>query len=304
MLQIDMLLDRRPKDLSGGQRQRVAIGRAVVREPTIFLFDEPLSNLDAELRVDMRGEISALHKRLGNTMIYVTHDQVEAMTMADKIAVLRLGELEQFGRPLDLFNAPENLFVAGFIGSPKMNFLKGIVGEDRTLPDARHRRSRHPAGDRLRPASRPEGHAGPAPQRLAPRRHRRAPCRDPRHRATGLRKLPLRPFRRRHAVDGPQSRPDPPATGRTRGPHREFRRHPPLRHGNHPQPADVTPSSFRQYARGARGTASPDRPTRAPEGGARRTVRPQGMAIRRGLPQGARGGRFTPQGTSDPRLAE
>jgi multiple sugar transport system ATP-binding protein len=132
MLQIDMLLDRRPKDLSGGQRQRVAIGRAVVREPRIFLFDEPLSNLDAELRVDMRGEISALHKRLGNTMVYVTHDQVEAMTMADKIAVLRLGELEQFGRPLDLFNAPENLFVAGFIGSPKMNFLKGTVGEDRT----------------------------------------------------------------------------------------------------------------------------------------------------------------------------
>jgi multiple sugar transport system ATP-binding protein len=132
MLQIDMLLDRRPKDLSGGQRQRVAIGRAVVREPRIFLFDEPLSNLDAELRVDMRGEISALHKRLGNTMVYVTHDQVEAMTMADRIAVLRLGELEQFGRPLDLFNAPENLFVAGFIGSPKMNFLKGKVGEDRT----------------------------------------------------------------------------------------------------------------------------------------------------------------------------
>jgi multiple sugar transport system ATP-binding protein len=132
MLQIDMLLDRRPKDLSGGQRQRVAIGRAVVREPEVFLFDEPLSNLDAELRVDMRGEISTLHKRLGNTMVYVTHDQVEAMTMADKIAVLRLGELEQFGRPLDLYNAPENLFVAGFIGSPKMNFLTGQVGEDRT----------------------------------------------------------------------------------------------------------------------------------------------------------------------------
>ncbi|MGP1357926.1 ABC transporter ATP-binding protein [Roseicyclus sp.] len=132
MLQIDPLLDRRPKDLSGGQRQRVAIGRAVVREPRVFLFDEPLSNLDAELRVDMRGEISTLHRRLGNTMIYVTHDQVEAMTMADKIAVLRLGELEQFGRPLDLFNAPENLFVAGFIGSPRMNFLRGTVGEDRT----------------------------------------------------------------------------------------------------------------------------------------------------------------------------
>lgn len=127
MLQIDMLLDRRPKDLSGGQRQRVAIGRAVVREPSIFLFDEPLSNLDAELRVDMRGEIASLHRRLGNTMIYVTHDQVEAMTMADKIAVLRLGELEQFGRPLDIYNNPANIFVAGFIGSPKMNFLEGSV---------------------------------------------------------------------------------------------------------------------------------------------------------------------------------
>ncbi len=131
MLQIDKLLDRKPKDLSGGQRQRVAIGRAVVREPRVFLFDEPLSNLDAELRVDMRGEITALHRRLGNTMIYVTHDQVEAMTMADKIAVLRLGELEQFGRPLDLYNQPCNVFVAGFIGSPKMNFLKGKVDADR-----------------------------------------------------------------------------------------------------------------------------------------------------------------------------
>jgi len=134
MLQIDPLLDRRPKDLSGGQRQRVAIGRAVVREPRVFLFDEPLSNLDAELRVDMRGEIASLHRRLENTMIYVTHDQVEAMTMADKIAVLRLGELEQFGRPLDLYNSPRNLFVAGFIGSPKMNFIAGTVdGTDRTL---------------------------------------------------------------------------------------------------------------------------------------------------------------------------
>jgi multiple sugar transport system ATP-binding protein len=134
MLQIEQLLDRRPKDLSGGQRQRVAIGRAVVREPRVFLFDEPLSNLDAELRVDMRGEIAALHRRLGNTMIYVTHDQVEAMTMADKIAVLRLGKLEQFGAPLDLYNRPANLFVAGFIGSPKMNFLTGKVdANDRTL---------------------------------------------------------------------------------------------------------------------------------------------------------------------------
>lgn len=127
MLQIDELLERKPKDLSGGQRQRVAIGRAVVREPSIFLFDEPLSNLDAELRVDMRGEIASLHGRLKNTMIYVTHDQVEAMTMADKIAVLRLGVLEQYGAPLDIYNNPANQFVAGFIGSPRMNFLSGHV---------------------------------------------------------------------------------------------------------------------------------------------------------------------------------
>ncbi len=130
MLQIDDYLHRKPGQLSGGQRQRVAIGRAVVREPRIFLFDEPLSNLDAELRVAMRGEIADLHRRLGNTMVYVTHDQVEAMTMADKIAVLRAGRLEQFGPPLELFNHPANLFVAGFIGSPKMNFLDGTVNDD------------------------------------------------------------------------------------------------------------------------------------------------------------------------------
>ncbi|MGB3501773.1 MAG: sn-glycerol-3-phosphate ABC transporter ATP-binding protein UgpC [Mesorhizobium sp.] len=127
MLQIENYLDRRPKQLSGGQRQRVAIGRAVVREPRVFLFDEPLSNLDAELRVTMRGEISALHRRLGNTMIYVTHDQVEAMTMADKIVVLRLGRIEQVGSPLELYNSPANQFVAGFIGSPRMNFIDVTV---------------------------------------------------------------------------------------------------------------------------------------------------------------------------------
>jgi multiple sugar transport system ATP-binding protein len=127
MLRMEQLLERRPGQLSGGQRQRVAIGRAVVREPKLFLFDEPLSNLDAELRVQMRVEIGNLHQRLGNTMTYVTHDQVEAMTMADRIAVLRDGRLEQFGRPLDLYNRPANLFVAGFIGSPRMNFLSGKV---------------------------------------------------------------------------------------------------------------------------------------------------------------------------------
>jgi multiple sugar transport system ATP-binding protein len=127
MLQIEPLLERTPRQLSGGQRQRVAIGRALVREPKIFLFDEPLSNLDAELRVQMRTEISALHRRLGNTMIYVTHDQIEAMTMADKIVVLRQGRVEQAGRPLDLYNRPANRFVAGFIGSPQMNFLEARI---------------------------------------------------------------------------------------------------------------------------------------------------------------------------------
>ncbi|NVK47527.1 MAG: ABC transporter ATP-binding protein [Rhodobacteraceae bacterium] len=118
-------LDRKPGQLSGGQRQRVAIGRAIVREPAAFLFDEPLSNLDAALRVGMRLEISELHKRLATTMIYVTHDQVEAMTMADKIVVLRAGNIEQVGSPLELYNRPRNVFVAGFIGSPKMNLITG-----------------------------------------------------------------------------------------------------------------------------------------------------------------------------------
>jgi len=118
-------LDRKPGQLSGGQRQRVAIGRAIVREPAAFLFDEPLSNLDAALRVGMRLEISELHKRLATTMIYVTHDQVEAMTMADKIVVLRAGIIEQVGSPLELYKAPRNVFVAGFIGSPKMNLIEG-----------------------------------------------------------------------------------------------------------------------------------------------------------------------------------
>ena len=127
VLNLTDYLDRRPGQLSGGQRQRVAIGRAIVREPSAFLFDEPLSNLDAALRVGMRLEISELHKRLETTMIYVTHDQVEAMTMADKIVVLRAGNIEQVGSPLDLYNQPRNRFVAGFIGSPRMNFLEGAV---------------------------------------------------------------------------------------------------------------------------------------------------------------------------------
>jgi multiple sugar transport system ATP-binding protein len=125
VLNLTNYLDRRPGQLSGGQRQRVAIGRAIVREPSAFLFDEPLSNLDAALRVGMRQEISELHQSLKTTMIYVTHDQVEAMTMADKIVVLNAGRIEQVGSPLELYRNPKNLFVAGFIGSPRMNFITG-----------------------------------------------------------------------------------------------------------------------------------------------------------------------------------
>lgn len=126
-LKLSALLDRKPRELSGGQRQRVAIGRAIVREPSVFLFDEPLSNLDATLRVNTRLEIAKLHRDLGATMIYVTHDQIEAMTLASKIVVLNHGRIEQVGTPLDLYRNPRNLFVAGFIGSPRMNFIRGKV---------------------------------------------------------------------------------------------------------------------------------------------------------------------------------
>ncbi|WP_105901738.1 ABC transporter ATP-binding protein [Vibrio gangliei] len=126
-LQLEALLDRKPAQLSGGQRQRVAIGRAIIRNPDVFLFDEPLSNLDAELRVDMRLHIAKLHQELKSTMIYVTHDQVEAMTLADKIVVLKAGKIEQVGTPMDLYFNPLNQFVAGFIGSPKMNFIDATV---------------------------------------------------------------------------------------------------------------------------------------------------------------------------------
>ncbi|WP_226781603.1 ABC transporter ATP-binding protein [Oceaniglobus trochenteri] len=123
ILSLTAMLDRYPKQLSGGQRQRVAMGRAIVRDPKVFLFDEPLSNLDAKLRVQMRSEIKELHQRLGTTIVYVTHDQIEAMTMADKIVVMKDGHVEQIGAPLDLYDTPANLFVAGFIGSPSMNFM-------------------------------------------------------------------------------------------------------------------------------------------------------------------------------------
>ena len=132
MLSLDDYLERRPAELSGGQRQRVAIGRAVVRKPTLFLFDEPLSNLDAALRVNTRLEIASLHRRLSATMVYVTHDQVEAMTLADRIVVLNDGRIEQIGTPMELYNNPANQFVAGFIGSPQMNFIDGkVLGDGR-----------------------------------------------------------------------------------------------------------------------------------------------------------------------------
>jgi multiple sugar transport system ATP-binding protein len=143
ILGLTKLLDRYPRQLSGGQRQRVAMGRAIVRDPQVFLFDEPLSNLDAKLRVAMRTEIKALHQRLKTTTIYVTHDQIEAMTMADKIVVMHDGVVEQVGAPLELYDRPANLFVAGFIGSPAMNFLKGhlqggrfVTGSGISLPVA------------------------------------------------------------------------------------------------------------------------------------------------------------------------
>ena len=140
ILQMEHLLDRRPSQLSGGQRQRVAIGRAIVRKPQVFLFDEPLSNLDAALRMDMRMQIGKLHQQLGATMVYVTHDQVEAMTLADKIVVLKDGLVQQIGSPMDLYHNPENLFVTGFLGSPAMNFLDvdvvAVTGTTATVRNA------------------------------------------------------------------------------------------------------------------------------------------------------------------------
>jgi multiple sugar transport system ATP-binding protein len=167
ILQIGALLERKPKALSGGQRQRVAIGRAIVREPKVFLFDEPLSNLDAKLRVQMRIEISKIHRNLKSTIIYVTHDQIEAMTMASRIVVLNAGKVEQVGAPLELYHNPVNRFVAGFIGSPKMNFLPcKLVSADAkeakvALPDGTHvtvavDATRASAGDELTLGARPE----------------------------------------------------------------------------------------------------------------------------------------------------
>ncbi|KQY23895.1 ABC transporter ATP-binding protein [Rhizobium sp. Root482] len=137
MLALEQLLDRKPSQLSGGQRQRVAMGRAIVRDPAVFLFDEPLSNLDAKLRVQMRTEIKSLHQKVGTTSIYVTHDQIEAMTLADRIVVLNAGRIEQVGTPMELYRTPANLFVAGFIGSPAMNLIDGTVDGETDSPVVR-----------------------------------------------------------------------------------------------------------------------------------------------------------------------
>ncbi|WP_114187528.1 ABC transporter ATP-binding protein [Microvirga aerophila] len=176
ILKLSHLLDRKPRELSGGQRQRVAIGRAIVREPSVFLFDEPLSNLDAALRVNTRLEIAKLHRELGATMIYVTHDQIEAMTLASKIVVLNHGRIEQVGAPLDLYHAPQNLFVAGFIGSPRMNFIKGQVrsvdergaliafaGTEALVQEAHGRLAK---GDEITLGIRPEHMASEGPQTI------------------------------------------------------------------------------------------------------------------------------------------
>jgi len=169
ILGIEQYLDRKPKALSGGQRQRVAVGRAIVRKPKVFLFDEPLSNLDAKLRVQMRTEISKLHQRLGATMIYVTHDQTEAMTMADRIVLMKDGIVQQIDTPLDIYNKPSNRFVAGFIGSPAMNFMEGTVtkkkgisfeeqggGVELAIPRKNHRRLSRYVGKPVVVGLRPE----------------------------------------------------------------------------------------------------------------------------------------------------
>ncbi|NDV00183.1 ABC transporter ATP-binding protein [Pseudoroseicyclus tamaricis] len=157
ILRIEELMERKPRQLSGGQKQRVAIGRAIVREPSLFLFDEPLSNLDAELRVQMRVELSGLYERLGTTMVYVTHDQTEAMTMAKRIAVMRAGIVEQLGTPYELYNFPRNLFVATFIGSPKMNIFEGEArGDSVVISDFGQLSLGHPVTGAVSVGIRPE----------------------------------------------------------------------------------------------------------------------------------------------------
>ena len=205
MLRLEQLLERYPRDLSGGQRQRVAIGRAIVREPDVFLFDEPLSNLDAALRVSTRVEIARLHRLLGATIVYVTHDQIEAMTLADRIVVMNQGRIEQVGKPLDLYYAPANLFVAGFIGSPAMNFFPATVERvdggtargERRVDRAADAAGRRADGRRRADDRRPAGAPGAGGDRRF-RRHRRRRT----GRAAGRGLLRPCPARRRQADGG------------------------------------------------------------------------------------------------------
>ena len=231
MLDIAGLLERLPRQLSGGQRQRVAIGRAVVRDARLFLFDEPLSNLDAKLRDEMRSEIKRLHQELGKTMVYVTHDQVEAMTLADRIVLLRDGRIEQEGAPLELFERPRTRFVAGFLGSPAMNFVPAVLAGARRPDRGRDRSRAAPAGAARagrapRPAPRPAGRVRHppgasrarargrgAPRPRAPHRDRRP---DPADRLAHLRDLPPRRQRGRGRAPGPRRR----APGRAAHPSR------------------------------------------------------------------------------------
>ncbi len=196
ILALTPLLERYPRQLSGGQRQRVAMGRAIVRDPQVFLFDEPLSNLDAKLRVAMRTEIKELHQRLKTTTVYVTHDQIEAMTMADKIVVMHDGIVEQMGTPLELYDKPENQFVAGFIGSPAMNFLKGKLKVERRGDVRGAERRQAAAADRARQFRRQAGGLWRAARALHHRRRRRG-SRDRRGRADGLGDPGVRQARRR-----------------------------------------------------------------------------------------------------------
>ncbi len=257
VLHLDKLLDRKPKDLSGGQRQRVAIGRAIVRKPRVFLFDEPLSNLDAALRVQMRIELARLHDELKATMIYVTHDQVEAMTMADKIVVLQAGVVEQAGSPLELYHHPRNIFVAGFIGSPKMNFLPGKV----TAVDGASATVQLAGGSSITVPCQPGGlkagasvTVGVRPEHLRPAEIGRDLRRGDGGRAARRRDLHLHPDRRQRDAGHPGRRRDPDPGARED-------------HGQ-ARPADLPPVRFGRPRR---------RPSRAPPAGRRSPdERPQG----------------------------
>ena len=234
MLQLEELLARYPRDLSGGQRQRVAIGRAIVREPEVFLFDEPLSNLDAALRVSTRVEIARLHRLLGVTMIYVTHDQIEAMTLADRIVVMNQGRIEQVGKPLELYYTPANLFVAGFIGSPAMNFfpamVESVAGAQAHVKGAAIAPAR-PAGElaRARRAADDRRPAGTSVDRDPGRLRDHRPDRAGRAARRSL--LRLCAARRRQDDGGRNSRPGDALAGRNRDLLRAGAGHPRLRRG-------------------------------------------------------------------------